>query len=200
MIEPEFKMVEGCGVPLRVAAAGTGPLVLMVHGFPESWYSWRHQIGPIAAAGFTACAIDVRGYGGSGKPHAIEAYDMAHMIADVIAAADAVQPDAPVILIGHDWGAPIVWNTALTRPDRIGAVAALSVPYTGVPDRPFNEVFETLFTRKNRFFYQAYFQEPGLAEAELEADPRRFLLEVMNNEALEMHLRIEAAKALLPLP
>ena len=175
MTEPQFRTIEGAGVTLRAAMAGSGPLVIMVHGFPESWYSWRHQIGPIAAAGFTACAIDVRGYGGSGKPHEIEAYDMAHMIADVIAVADAVQPDAPAILIGHDWGAPIVWNTALTRPGRIGAVAALSVPYTGVPERPFNEIFDALFTKKNRFFYQAYFQKPGVAEAELEADPRRFL-------------------------
>src|SRR5512146_138610 len=146
---PEFRTVDTGEVKLRCAIEGEGPLVVMVHGFPESWYSWRHQIGPIAEAGFTACAIDVRGYGGSDKPEPIEAYAMEHMTADVAGLAQALQPDSPAILIGHDWGAPIVWNTALTRPERIAAVAGLSVAYTGVPARPFTEVFNALYTAKN---------------------------------------------------
>lgn len=172
---PEMRMIDTGAVRLRVATAGTGPLVLMVHGFPESWYSWRHQIGPVAAAGFTAAAIDVRGYGGSDKPHAIAAYDMEALTGDVAAVAHALQPDAPAILVGHDWGAPIVWNTALSRPDAIAAVAALSVPYTGVPARPFTEVFRRAFTDKGRFFYQEWFQNVGPPEAEAEADVRGFL-------------------------
>lgn len=171
----QFQVVDGAGVRLRCAVEGDGPLVIMVHGFPESWYSWRHQIGPIAAAGFRACAIDVRGYGGSDRPPAVADYDMEHMIADLVAVAEALSPGEKPILIGHDWGAPIVWNSALVRPDRFRAVAALSVPYTGVPSRPFSEVFDEIFTRRNRFFYQAYFQKEGVAEAETEADVADFL-------------------------
>ncbi|HWA63160.1 MAG TPA: alpha/beta hydrolase [Caulobacteraceae bacterium] len=169
---PDFRMVNAGEVSLRCAIEGTGPLVVMVHGFPESWYSWRHQIGPIAAAGFTACAIDVRGYGGSDKPQPVEAYAMDHMVGDVAGVIEALSPGKRAVLIGHDWGAPIVWNSALTRPDRVRAVAGLSVPYTGVPARSFKAMFEEVFTAKNRFFYQAYFQDEGVAEAEMEADVR----------------------------
>ena len=171
----DFRMIDTGQLRLRVAVEGAGPLVIMVHGFPESWYSWRHQIGPVAQAGFTAAAIDVRGYGGSDKPHAVDAYDLEAITADVAGVADALQPDAPAILLGHDWGAPIVWNSALSRPERFSAVAALSVPFTGVPQRPFTEVFRHAFTEKGKFFYQEWFQEPGRAEAEAEADIRRFL-------------------------
>ncbi|HEX5378136.1 MAG TPA: alpha/beta fold hydrolase [Phenylobacterium sp.] len=171
----EFRMIDAGEVRLRAAMEGEGPLVIMVHGFPESWYSWRHQIGPVAEAGFTACAIDVRGYGGSDKPHPVEAYAMPHMVADLVGVADALQPGRPAILLGHDWGAPIVWNSALSRPDKFRAVGALSVPYLGTPTRPFSEVFNEIFTARNRFFYQAYFQKEGVAEAEAEADVRAFL-------------------------
>jgi pimeloyl-ACP methyl ester carboxylesterase len=172
---PEFRTIPSGEVNLRVAVEGQGPLVLMVHGFPESWFSWRHQMAPIAEAGFTAAALDVRGYGGSDKPHAIEAYDMAHMVGDISAVAKALQPNGPAILIGHDWGAPMVWNSALTEPDRFRAVAGLSVPYLGVPARPFTEIFTEAFTAKGFFFYQAWFQKVGPPEAEAEADVRDFL-------------------------
>ena len=172
---PDLRLIDTGTIRLRVAVEGTGPLVLMVHGFPEGWYSWRHQFAPLAAAGHTAAAFDVRGYGGSDAPAAIADYDMAAMVADVIGVADALQPDAPVILLGHDWGAPIVWHSALTRPDRVRAVAALSVPFTGVPARPYDEVFRRAFTDRGRFFYQEWFQQPGPAEAEAEADVRGYL-------------------------
>lgn len=172
---PEFRTLDAGAVRLRAAVEGEGPLVLMVHGFPESWYSWRHQLGPIAQAGYKAAAIDVRGYGGSDKPQPIEAYDMEQLTADVVGAAEALSPGERPILIGHDWGAPIVWNTALSRPDRIRAVAGLSVPFTGVPHRPFTEIFKEAFTDKGHFFYQAWFQEVGPPEAEAEADVRDFL-------------------------
>ena len=172
---PEFRMIDAGRAKLRVAVEGKGPLVLMVHGFPESWYSWRHQIGPIADAGFTAAAIDVRGYGGSDRPHPIEAYSMEELTGDVIGAAEALSPGETPILIGHDWGAPIVWNTALSRPDQIRAVAGLSVPFSGVPQRAFTEIFKELFTDKGHFFYQAWFQEVGPPEAEAEKDVRDFL-------------------------
>ncbi|HEX7760238.1 MAG TPA: alpha/beta hydrolase [Caulobacteraceae bacterium] len=169
---PTFRTVNVGELSLRCAIEGSGPLVVMVHGFPESWFSWRHQIGPIAAAGFTACAIDVRGYGGSDKPQPVGDYAMQNIVGDVAGVIEALSPGERAVLIGHDWGAPIVWNTALTRPDRIRAVAGLSVPYLGVPTRSFREVFEAVFTSQGKFFYQAYFQEPGVAEAELEADVR----------------------------
>ncbi|WP_417318651.1 alpha/beta fold hydrolase [Erythrobacter aureus] len=166
-------------VSLRCAIAGEGPLVLMVHGFPESWYSWRHQIEPIARAGFTACAIDVRGYGGSDKPYPVEAYAMERIVGDLVGLRQALSPKAPAVLIGHDWGAPIVWNSALTHPADFRAVAGLSVPFAGVPQRPFTEVFHEHFTSQGRFFYQEYFQKPGIAEAEAEKDPRDFIQRMM---------------------
>ncbi len=170
-----FRMVNTGAARLRVKVEGQGPLVLMVHGFPESWYSWRHQIGPIAAAGFTAAAIDVRGYGQSQKFPQVADYDMAHMVADIAGVAAALQPGAPYVLIGHDWGAPMVWNTALIHNTSVAAVAALSVPYFGVPEFSFDDVIKRVFDDRNIFFYQSYFRDVGRAEAAIEADPRRFL-------------------------
>jgi pimeloyl-ACP methyl ester carboxylesterase len=169
---PQFQTVNTGSLKIRVAMEGAGPLVLMVHGFPESWYSWRHQLEPVAQAGFTAAAIDVRGYGGSDKPRAIEAYAMECLAGDVAGLIDALSPDAPAVIIGHDWGAPIVWNTALIHPGKVRAVAGLSVPYVGVPRRSFREIYEELFINRGRYFYQHYFQAEGEAEAELEADVR----------------------------
>ncbi len=169
---PAFRTLELADIRLRVAIEGEGPLVVLVHGFPESWFSWRHQLGPLAAAGFQAAAIDVRGYGGSGKPPQIADYAMERMVGDVTGVIDALSPNESAVVVGHDWGAPIAWNSALVRPDRVRAVAGLSVPYFGVPTRSTREVFEEAFTARGRFFYQAYFQAPGVAEAELEANPR----------------------------
>ena len=104
-----FQHLQTNGISVRAVVEGTGPLVIMVHGFPELWYSWRHQIRPIAEAGFTVVAPDVRGYGGSDKPHAVDAYDMISLTNDVVGLIDALGADQ-AILIGHDWGAPICWN------------------------------------------------------------------------------------------
>ena len=172
---PEFRMVDAGQARIRVAQEGDGPLALMVHGFPESWYSWRHQIGPIAEAGFTACAIDVRGYGGSQKFSEVADFSMEAIVADVRGVADALSPGRPVVLIGHDWGAPIVYNAALIHPDRFTAVSALSVIYSGVPARSFDDVIKEQFDDKNLFFYQSYFREPGRAEAVFDPNPRDFL-------------------------
>lgn len=169
---PDFRMIETNGVKIRAAVQGEGPLVVMVHGFPESWYSWRHQMGPIAAAGFTACAIDVRGYGGSDKPQAVEAYSMQELTADVAGVVEALSPGKPAVLMGHDWGAPIVWHTAVLHPDHVRAVAGLSVPYYALPPAPLNQIFKAMFTDQGKFFYMAYFQQEGVAEAEFEADVR----------------------------
>ena len=172
---PEMRRIDVGDISLRVAVQGAGPLVIMVHGFPESWYSWRHQIGPVAAAGYRIAAIDVRGYGGSDKPLDVGAYAMERIVADLVGLKTVLSPDAPAILVGHDWGAPIVWNSAFVHPEHFRGVAGLSVPFAGAPSRPFTEVFREKFTAKGQFFYQEYFQQPGRAEAELEPDLRRFL-------------------------
>lgn len=166
-----FRTVATNGVELRVAVTGEGPLVIMVHGWPESWYSWRHQMGPVADAGYQVAAIDVRGYGGSSKPHPVAAYDMESLTGDVAGLIPALGHET-AILMGHDWGAPIVWNTALLHPARVSAVAGLSVPYLGPGPAPFIDIVSQVFTARGRFFYQVYFQDEGVAEAELEADIR----------------------------
>ena len=167
----DFKNVKSGEHNIRVAVEGSGPLVLMVHGFPESWSAFRHQLGPIANAGFTAAAIDVRGYGGSSKPHPVEAYDMACIVSDNQAVADALG-GGKAILIGRDWGAPIVWNSALADPKRFTAVAGMSIPHTGGGSAPMIDVVRKVFTENGLFFYMIYFQDEGVAEKELEANVR----------------------------
>ena len=174
-IRPELRTLDTGAARIRVAIEGTGPLVLMVHGFPESWYSWRHQLSPIAAAGFTAAAMDVRGYGGSTRFPEVADYRMEALMGDILGVGAALSPGVAFTLIGHDWGAPQVWNTALLHPDRIAAVAALSVPFFGAPEFSFDDVIRRVFDERDRFFYQSYFRTPGRAEAALEADLRRFL-------------------------
>ncbi len=166
---PDLEIVPANGLNHRVAIAGVGPLVVLVHGFPESWYSWRHQIDALAAAGYRAAAIDVRGYGGTDKPGPVEAYDMASLTGDVVGIIEALGETSAAV-IGHDWGAPIAWHTALFHPDRVAAVAGLSVPYTGRGQAPFTQVLRQVY--RDRFFYYLYFQTPGVAEVELEADVR----------------------------
>lgn len=147
---------------------GDGGLpILCVHGWPELSHSWRYQIAHFAAAGRRIAALDVRGYGESDKPDEIAAYAMSALTSDVAAVIDALGGRA--ILFGHDWGAPIVWNTALRHPDRVAAVAGLSVPY--VPAGDTNFLAAMRHVHAGRFFYQLYFQEPGVAEAELGGDP-----------------------------
>jgi pimeloyl-ACP methyl ester carboxylesterase len=162
------RFVETNGIRIHVAEAGEGPLVLMCHGFPESWYSWRHQLVALADAGFHAVAPDMRGYGQSGRPDAIDQYTLLHLVADVVGAIDALDA-AKAIIVGHDWGAPVAWHAALLRPDRFRGVVGLSVPY-----RPRGTTRPTTAMPRtdDAMFYQLYFQEPGVAEAELEADPR----------------------------
>ncbi|MBZ6379822.1 epoxide hydrolase [Pacificimonas flava] len=160
------------GIELNIAEAGEGPLVLLLHGFPESWYSWRHQIVPIAEAGYHVAASDMRGYGKSDKPEAIEAYNQVEVVKDIIGLIAALGYDEAVV-IGHDWGAPTAWSCALNHPDKVRAVGALSVPFT--PRSPVQPMPMMREMFKDQFFYQLYFFEPGVAEAEFEADIRTSL-------------------------
>ncbi|WP_371671820.1 alpha/beta hydrolase [Streptomyces sp. NBC_00289] len=151
---------------------GDGPLVLLLHGFPESWYAWRHQLPALAAAGHRAVAVDVRGYGRSSKPPAVDDYRMLDLVEDNVAVVEALGERSAVV-VGHDWGATVAAHSALLRPDVFTAVGMLSVPYTppGGP-RP-GEVFARLGGEEE--FYVSYFQEPGRAEREIEPDVRGWL-------------------------
>jgi pimeloyl-ACP methyl ester carboxylesterase len=169
----EHRIVAANGIRLHVVEEGEGPLVLLVHGFPESWYSWRHQLPVLAAAGYRAVAMDVRGYGRSSAPPAVEAYRMLRHVADNVALVQALGADEAVV-VGHDWGAPIAWNSALLRPDVFRAVAGLSVPFAPAGDTRPTDAFRAMAGDEE--FYIEYFQEPGRAERELDEDVRRWLL------------------------
>ncbi|MET8638788.1 alpha/beta hydrolase [Streptomyces sp. NPDC004680] len=170
--EIAHRMVPSPGGRIHLVEQGTGPLVLLVHGFPESWYSWRHQLPVLAAAGYRAVAVDVRGYGRSSKPAATDAYRMLDLVEDNVAVVHALGEESAVV-IGHDWGATIAANSALLRPEVFRAVGLLSVPYTprGGP-RP-SELFARMGGDEE--FYVSYFQQPGRAEAEMEPDVRGWL-------------------------
>ncbi len=169
----EHQIVAVNGIRLHVVTEGEGPLVLLVHGFPESWYSWRHQLPALAEAGYRAAAIDVRGYGRSSKPAAIDDYRMLGHIGDNVALVTALGAEQAIV-VGHDWGAPIAWNSALLRPDVFRAVAGLSVPFSPAGDTRPSDAFRRMGGTEE--FYIEYFQIPGRAERELEEDVRRWLL------------------------
>ena len=161
------RVIEIGDLSVHVAEAGAGPLVLLLHGFPESWYSWRHQLTALAAAGYHAVAPDQRGYGRTDGPDGPGSYTMLHLTGDVIGLMDALGAERAVVA-GHDWGAPVAWNTALLRPDRVSGVIGLSVPYTPRGTTPPVPALRALF---GDGFYICYFQQPGIADAELGRDP-----------------------------
>ena len=174
------ELIKTNGITLHALTHGMdreGPLLVLVHGWPELSYSWRHQIKPLADAGYRVCAIDVRGYGQSDRPAAVDAYAMTQHMADIIGVIDHYGADSAT-LIGHGWGGPIVWNTALAHPDRINAVAGLSVPYFRRAPIPPLALWDRVYTSKGRFFYQIYFQDEGVAEAAFEADHRSSLAKI----------------------
>jgi pimeloyl-ACP methyl ester carboxylesterase len=171
----QHRTIETNGIRMRVAEQGKGPLVVLCHGFPESWYSWRHQLTALAEAGFHAVAPDMRGYGETDAPDGIDQYTLLHLVGDMVGLLDALGAESAVIA-GHDWGAPVAWHAALLRPDRFRAVIGLSVPYwPRRPARPTTAMPQT----DDALFYQLYFQEPGVAEAELERDVRQTIRRVL---------------------
>jgi pimeloyl-ACP methyl ester carboxylesterase len=166
--EPTHRAVTTNSIRMHLTEAGTGPLVLLCHGFPELGYSWRHQLPALAEAGFRAVAPDMRGYGRTDRPEAIDQYTLLHLIGDMVGLLDALGADQAVIA-GHDWGAPVAWHAALLRPDRFRGVIGLSGPYRPRgPVRPTNVMPQSA----DAVFYQLYFQTPGVAEAEFEQDVR----------------------------
>ena len=170
--ETKHRSVRTNGITMHLAEQGEGPLVVLCHGFPEFWYSWRHQLPTLAAARFHAVAPDQRGYGRTDRPEPIEAYDLFQLTGDIVGLVQALGEEQAVI-VGHDWGAPVAWFCGLLRPDIFRAVGLLSVPYLPRGNvRPTDQM--RALAGENQF-YQLYFQEPGKAEAELEADTRRFV-------------------------
>jgi pimeloyl-ACP methyl ester carboxylesterase len=168
-------MVEHGDVTLRVEVLGEGPPVLCVPGWPELASSCHHQQRYLADRGFRVAALDVRGYGGSSAPPEPERYTLRELAGDVAAVVDALGA-GPVVLVGHDWGAPIVWTTAVRRPDLVRGVAGLSVPHTPPLGISLLDVFDQLYA--DRFFYMLYFQAPGVAEAAFSGDLRAALKRV----------------------
>jgi pimeloyl-ACP methyl ester carboxylesterase len=160
------RFVDTNGIRMHVAEAGRGPLVVLCHGFPESWFSWRHQLTALAEAGYHAVAPDQRGYGQTSAPEAIDQYTLLHLVGDLVGLLDALG-ESTAVVAGHDWGAPVAWHAALLRPDRFPAVIGLSVPF-----RPRGATRPTTAMPRtpDALFYQLYFQEPGVAEADLERD------------------------------
>jgi len=172
MADRNFVTVSNGDIDINVAVEGTGPLILCIHGWPELWYSWRHQMSHFGARGYTVAAMDVRGYGGSSKPHPIDSYTLRNLCGDAAAVIDELG-DGSAIVLGHDWGAPIAWNTARLHADKVSAVCGLSVPYFPTTSENPLERWRGLYGDNNKFFYQSYFEAEGVAEAELEADSLR---------------------------
>ncbi|HEY0518237.1 MAG TPA: alpha/beta hydrolase [Ilumatobacteraceae bacterium] len=165
------------GVTLRVRQAGdpADPTVMLCHGFPELAYSWRHQMVPLADAGFHVVAPDQRGYGHSSAPLEVDAYAIGNLTDDLLGLLDHFGKN-DAIFVGHDWGALIVWDMARLHPERVRAVVGVSVPFVQWPAPP-TQLMKMMYG--DRFFYILYFQQPELAENELAADPHDSMAKVM---------------------
>jgi pimeloyl-ACP methyl ester carboxylesterase len=177
--ETTHRFVEANGIRIHLAEQGTGPLVLLCHGFPELWSAWHYQLSALAEAGYHAVAPDLRGYGQTSRPDEVEHYTLLHLVGDLVGILDALGEERS-ILVGHDWGGVLAWQAALTRPDRFGALVSMSSPY--LPRGPLSGTRSTLPPTQawkenwgNQFFYQAALLQPGRAQAELGGDVRTSL-------------------------
>jgi len=178
MKELSHRFVETNNLRMHIAEKGKGPLVIMCHGFPELWYTWRHQLPVLGEAGFHAVAPDQRGYGQTDQPASVESYHILNLVGDIVGLVKALGEEKAFI-IGHDWGAVVAWHCALLRPDIFPAVIALSVPF--LPrlggKMPPTEIMKKM--SGEQVFYQVYFQEPGRAEADMEADVRQTMRQTL---------------------
>jgi pimeloyl-ACP methyl ester carboxylesterase len=182
MLSNDFKegVLHTNGIELHYVEKGDGPLVVFCHGWPESWYSWRHQLNELGSNGYRAVALHMRGYGKTSKPKDVEAYGITNLVGDVVGAVNELGASEAVV-VGHDWGGPVAWNSALMRPDIFRAVAVLSVPFNppiALPhDVSLNDVMAA--NAGDRDYYRLFFQEPGVAEADLERDVRLTMLGIL---------------------
>ena len=168
-----FRRIESNGINMRIAEMGdSGPLVLLAHGWPESWYSWRHQITVLAKAGYRVVAPDMRGYGETDAPAEVGAYDIERLTADMVGILDALGEET-AIMVGHDWGSIVAWYSVMMYPKRFTALIAMSVPYGGRPKQSPLAYWQEKFG--DNFFYILYHNEPGVAEAEYDSDPHGLL-------------------------
>jgi pimeloyl-ACP methyl ester carboxylesterase len=176
MDKVSHRTVETNGLKMHIAEMGCGPLVLLCHGFPECWYSWRHQLVALAKAGFHAVAPDQRGYGRTDCPPEVGAYNIFQLVGDMVGLVKVLGASNAAI-VGHDWGAPVAYSSALLRPDIFRALALLSVPYRPrLAVRP-SEMMRAL--AGDKIFYQEYFQIPGKAESELDVNPEKSIRAIL---------------------
>jgi pimeloyl-ACP methyl ester carboxylesterase len=173
---PTQRDIAANGITLHITEQGSGPLVLLCHGWPELAYSWRHQMPALAQAGYRVVAPDMRGYGGSSVPHAIADYAITDLVGDMVALVAALG-ETRACIVGHDWGANVAWSAALLRPDLFTAVAALSVPHR--PRNPAAAPLALLRAAGLEDFYWFYFNREGVAEAEFERDIEAALRRVL---------------------
>ena len=166
MNSTQHQTLRANGISMRIASEGGGPLVLLCHGWPESWYSWQHQLSALAGVGYRVVAPDMRGYGGTDAPTDIAQYTMLHLVGDMVELVKALG-EREAVIVGHDWGAAVAWHVALLRPDIFRAVVGMSVPYAP-PGKI--DLLSALEKQGIHNFYMQYFQTPGVAEAELERD------------------------------
>lgn len=183
MAEVAHQQVRTNGIELHVALSGPpdGPPLVLCHGFPELWYSWRNQLSSLAEAGYRVLAPDLRGYGGSSHPTEVADYGSDKLTGDLCGLLDHYGYETAAFS-GHDWGAMVVWELGRLHPDRVSSICNLSVPYTNSTAPP-TKIFETIFAET--FFYMLYFQAVGPAEAEFEADPRFFLRTILYSAGRE---------------
>jgi len=168
--QPQF--IETNGIRMAVYAVGDGPPLVLCHGFPELAYSWRHQMQPLADAGYRVLAPDQRGYGATDKPSAVGDYDIDHLTGDLVGLLDHYGLDRAVF-VGHDWGAIVVWNMGLLHPDRVAGIINLSVPFMQRGDREWVEFWESMFGGD---FYIVHFnRQPGVADAAFARNPKNLL-------------------------
>lgn len=160
--------IKANGITIAYQDEGQGPALLLCHGWPELGHSWRHQVPVLVAAGYRVIVPDMRGFGGTDVPDAVEDYTILHLVGDMVGLLDALKIESCAI-IGHDWGAPVAWHAALMRPDRFRAVAGLAVPWS--PRGPHGSLVGMARAQGLSRFYMVWFQEPGVAEADLERDP-----------------------------
>ena len=161
------RMLAVNGIQMHVVEQGAGPLVILCHGWPELWYSWRRQIPALAEAGYRVAAPDLRGFGQTDAPADIAAYNIMDTVGDVVGLVQALG-ERRAVIVGHNWGAVLAWSAALIRPDMFNAVVAMSVPFRA---RGGGDRLQALRATGRTNFYQLYFQTPGVAETELERDP-----------------------------
>jgi pimeloyl-ACP methyl ester carboxylesterase len=177
------RFIEANGIRIHLAEQGTGRLILLCHGFPELWYSWRYQMPALSQAGYHVVAPDLRGYGQTEQPAAVEAYTLLHLVGDLVGIIDALEEEQ-AILVGHDWGSLLAWHAALLRPDRFPSLVSMSSPY--IPRGPLygprsrvkpSEAWQQRWG--DQFFYQTAMLEPGRAEAEYSRDVRAAVLRML---------------------